>query len=274
VGHLATLLAELDAAVESRDGRPRPPVSEPTRHFARRLILAHRVGRPVDLVDALLAGAPPVLHAQTGVAYREAIGTDGCVFLWLGVAAYEQPPFVLILDPLVEQPDEVVLEASPWDTGGLRGHRVLQVALTDEEARWYVAHYSVEGPDHRGYLAAVVDACFERPDAHVAGAVPLAGYPGTGGGRRAGLGAAAHTFEVRVLESLSLDGRIVSVVFDPSVLGAQDPLPSGKRTAAFRRWCRDQGIRAVEVSGADRSRLRSRIVGEVRRILGDEGALP
>lgn len=241
--------------------------------MAAEMMYSHRIGRTCDFVDGLLHGQALRLDASEGKEHRVALGTDGCVFLWLGTAAYEQPPFVVFIDPVMDLDPDLVLESSPWDSGGLAGMNVVGVNLPPDEARSFVDRYSLAPPEHRKYLGSVLDRCFDAPGDYLEGRTPIRCYPGTIRGRQTAVHPAAKTFEARVVGGLDLSDRVISIVLDPACLHGQTLRGTGARIAGFRRLCQAADVRVVQVSGVSRDRLREEIVKEANRILSERGVL-
>ena len=248
-----------------------PPLG--VRAFARELVLAHRVGRPRDFVEALLSGEIPKLRAESGKPRRQALGTDGCVFLWVGASAYEQPPFVIF--PVLEIDEEVV--AAPWDTGGLARKGVLGRQMTEKEATDFVTRYSLPAPTYRDYLAEVLHCCFEAPSAYLQQMTsPSRCYPGREGRSPKDVGGEAgapQTFEARVKGHLSLASRVLSIVFDPAALWDVQVLEESRRLTRFREWCRKGDVRLRAPALGRGQTLRDLIVEEAEQLLRQRGAI-
>ena len=233
-----------------------------------------RVGRFVDfrVLNDHLDGGAPVLRGSVGIPRRQALGTDGCVFLWLGAAAYEVPAFVLFVDAVCEDDPAVELSAAPWDTGGLVGKGVLGRPVTEGGAKHYVDRYTLPKPHHRTHLACVLDVCFEDPLDYVHGCPPRGCYPGHQDAARRPE-RPAQTYEARVAHHLELEGRVISVVFDPACIAGSTPRQTRLRRQGLERWCRSGGVRMVQPSSAMGSTVRGAIVGEVERILEERSVL-
>lgn len=258
-------------------GSPLGPVADLAIDLARDLSYTHRAGMCRELVDHLVDGGPrPRLIALRGVEHRQEIGTDGHVFLWLGVAALQAPPFVLFLDPVLDQEEDLRLVAAPWDTGGLRRHGVLGHPVTTELARYYVEQFSLPTPEHREYLAEVLHFAFRDPADYLRGRPPLPCYPGYQGPPREAMALGdlpSCTFEARVPDELELSDRILSIVLDLGCLAEDDLRASRLRVQRLTRWCGDHEIRLVEVRTPGSDGLRSALVQEMERILGERGTL-
>lgn len=246
-------------------------VSPASVALAQEMIYSHRVGDPARLFEKGPDLNLATLTATTGCPVRHALGTDGCVFLWLGVSAYTQPACVLFLDPALE--DEQLILIAPWDTKGLIGHGIIGRTTNQADARAIIDHYSLEPEQGRELLADVLGLCYEHPTHYLRGDTPKPCYPGRSGAPyptgASALSPAAHTFEARVLDEVPLMSNIIGLVIDPTALWAS-PKARGNLTQ-LRAWCRGNGVHLEEL-GATES-LRDLIVQTGEFLLRKRGVL-
>ena len=213
--------------------------------------------------------------ADRGDATRAALGTDGCVFLWVGASAFLQPACVLFLDPILDEDVPKTLVA-PWDTKGLLGFKVLGRTVTLEEASRVVDEHSLPPPLYREFLAEVLHLCYEHPSAYLHGEVPNRCYPG-----RLGISytysdqrgqqdmAPAHTFEARIPGELPLKDQVIGMVIDPAELW--DERSISKKLEALRAWCRRKDILFRDLRPG--LVLRDLVIEVAETLLRDRGAL-
>lgn len=266
-------LESIQAEVRGGAGARVPIASHACIALAHEMPYSHRVGYP----ERLFAQGPDLgsqtLSATTGCPVRSALGTDGCVFLWLGVSAYAQPACVLFLDPALEADPALVLIA-PWDTKGLIGHHIVGQPADPQTARALIDHYSLDPVKARELLADVLGYCYEDPGQYLRGDTPRSCYPGRYGRPyltgAATSSSAAHTFEARVLDQVPLRSNIIGLVVDPDALWknarARDNL------TLLRKWCRDNHVHLEELGATDAS-LRDLLVQTGESLLRERGAL-
>lgn len=131
---LQSRLAELQAI------DPAPPALSTFLRAMPLLPLFHRLGEP-------LRGPHLILEVAAHKAGREAIGTDGCIFASIGVAAYLTPPLVLAFGPMRDAREG--RRSAPWDSRGLRAVLGCDAAT---HAR-HITERSIAAPDDEPYLA-------------------------------------------------------------------------------------------------------------------------
>lgn len=244
--------------------------SRPTAELlAQEMPFSHRVGFPRVFVDRLSLPEPFRLEPKIRDTRRDQIGTGNCVFLWLGASAIESPPFVIFIDPILDE--DRPLMAAPWDTGGLRTKDSVGQQQSAHHARALVERYTLPAPLYRHYLAEILHMCFEDPFDYIRGHWPSDCYPGRGSlPFSPGSSPAARTFEARHEGPLVLEGYILSVVFNPSALASEDARIDRSRLITLRRWCRTNNILLKE--STDNS-LFPDIIAEAERLINERGVL-
>lgn len=126
----------------------------------------HRLGRAFDDPRAVAARGEITLLRTHGDEERQRIGTDGCVFTSVGVAAFWDPPVVLAFGPLEGmRPARLTM---PWDSRGIGP------IVGRERHPTIVQDYSLAGDqgDDEQYLIEHLTTYFESPESFLEGERP------------------------------------------------------------------------------------------------------
>lgn len=238
--------------------------------LASEMPFSHRVGKPAIFVDRLTQSEPLRLEPKLADLRRDQIGTGGCVFLWLGAAAYESPSFIIFIDPILDE-DHPSIVAAPWDTGGLRTKDSVGGQNSPLQAAALVEQYTLPAPTYRHYLGEVLHTCFADPFDYIRGNWPNPCYPGRQGRPfQYGTTTAAQTFEARHFGPLPIEGYILSIVLNINALATDDIRRDSTRLKSLRRWCIQNQVYLKESNDTS---LFPDIISEAERLVRERGVL-
>ena len=206
IADLPSLLAEIQAYTDcALTGR--------YDNAAYEMPLTHRCGskRVNELLEEL--DDATMLVPGVGSANRAALGIHGNIHQWVGPCAYPETSLILIWE--AAQDGAVIGVASPWDAGGLVTKGTIGRSLDNDEAIALIEKYSVELPQARAFLSAVLECSFAEPGDYIEGRLPARWYPGWAPGTTPhGVLAPAHTFEARRPIPVAFFEHLVAVVVD------------------------------------------------------------
>lgn len=229
------------------------------------LPLLHRLGRPFD--DSPLALVPAAPKAA-----RAALGTDECIFASVGVAAYLDPPVLLVFGPMDEvRPNRLT---APWDTRGIAG--ALSYASGSDRHRTLIERYSLPGGLDERYLEIYLATLYEVPSAFLAASPPTRpDHLGViKGARELNFGHVGYcTPEARFTAMVTLDEDTLLAAFvDVDALRDRPEAAAWLRTvSALKRRLGDRFIPVERTAGT--ADLRDHSARYIYRFLQDEGVL-
>lgn len=143
------------------------PADSAFREIVPKLPQFHRLGRAFEDPRGVAQRGEIVLVRAHGDEERQRIGTDGCVFTSVGVAAFWDPPVVLAFGPMEGlRPSRLTM---PWDSRGI-GPIVGRERHPD-----VVREFSLEGEkgEDETYLVEHLATYFESPESFLEGDRPL-----------------------------------------------------------------------------------------------------
>ncbi|HCF61736.1 MAG TPA: hypothetical protein DFS52_27535 [Myxococcales bacterium] len=252
MGNLNDVQEQLRADYQKVTGEEPLTASASLVRAAEKIPLSHRSGRPKELLAEIVA-ARATLQPEHDAARKE-LGTDGCVFLWLGPSRYLAPPLVLFFRDGFDERNADACLVAPWDTKGLLRHQALGRRLEPPEARAEVARYSLPPFEARQFLSDVLACCYSSAgsSAYVAGDRPLSCFPGRNcipfTSTASYEETPAYTFEARIHKPLPFAQELDAIVLDPLALWGAT---MSKELLTLRRWCRANEVALTELDNQE-----------------------